>query len=621
MKRIPPGVGAATPSLFATVCSAICLKAFLTTISASAATHAQTKPGGFKPAEKWVVTQVTVGEIADLDAALNVDRTKKFPEEKDRKLRAHFLEDLLTGVLPGVKLHRHGVRIKGAIMDEPIDLENAQIPCEVELEDCQFSAGGTTFRSASFAGRVSFDNSTFKGDADFSRVKVEGDAFFNDATFEDVTPFTGADIAGNFQAQKAKFKKEGTAWFSGMKVGGDASFNDAIFEDMVQFTGADIAGNFQAQKAKFKNEKRGIWFNRVKVGGDADFSGAVFEGSAFFFFSDIGNNFAADAKFLGKKHFVSFGSMKVGGDASFYHAVFEGEADFSLINASSLSASAKFQNSAVFMHMKIRGDANFSGTVFDGPVLFDRADIGNDFDAVGVKFHEVSFSGMRVGGDTSFNHAVFQERANFAYADFGRLDLSEASWPKGAAQFHMQGMSFKYILAAPIESQSHKALVSVVDQSAYTADAYSNLEAFFLRQGYRADADEAFIAGKHREREEYFRSGYWFRWLGSWMLYLLVGYGRRPWQAGIPCAVLVALGCILFSPKKMEAQKPEDRPRVYNRFWYSLGLFLPFVDLQSNKVWKPKADQTFLRNYMRVHILLGWILVPLVLAAVTGLIK
>jgi hypothetical protein len=105
------------------------------------------------------------------------------------------------------------------------------------------------------------------------------------------------------------------------------------------------------------------------------------------------------------------------------------------------------------------------------------------------------------------------------------------------------------------------------------------------------------------------------------MLYLLVGYGRRPWEAGIFCAFLIALGCVLFSPKKMELQKPEHTPRVYSRFWYSLALFVPFVDLQGDKIWKPKANQTFLRNYMRVHILLGWILVPLVLAAVTGLIK
>jgi len=146
-------------------------------------------------------------------------------------------------------------------------------------------------------------------------------------------------------------------------------------------------------------------------------------------------------------------------------------------------------------------------------------------------------------------------------------------------------------------------------------------KSFFLRQGDRGDADNAFFAGKQREREEYFRSRNWFRWLGSWVLYLLVGYGRRPWRAGIPCAFLIALGCVLFSPKKMEPQRSEDTPRVYSRFWYSLGLFLPFVDLQADKVWKPKADQTFLRNYMRVHALLGWILIPIVLAALTGLIK
>ena len=198
------------------------------------------------------------------------------------------------------------------------------------------------------------------------------------------------------------------------------------------------------------------------------------------------------------------------------------------------------------------------------------------------------------------------------------MSIHVTSWPKVAAQFQMQGMSYKYILAAPEESQSHKVLLAVASQSVYSADVYSRLEEFFLRQGYRSDADKAFIAGKRRERREYLHGS---DWVGSWMLDLLVGYGRHPWQAGIPCAVFIALGCVLFSPKKMEPQKPEDVARVYSRFWYSLGLFLPFVDLQADKVWKPKADQTFLRNYMRVHIMLGWILVPLVLAALTGLLK
>jgi len=71
----------------------------------------------------------------------------------------------------------------------------------------------------------------------------------------------------------------------------------------------------------------------------------------------------------------------------------------------------------------------------------------------------------------------------------------------------------------------------------------------------------------------------------------------------------------------MEPRNPSEAPRVYSRFWYSFGLFLPFVDLQADRVWKPKADQTFLRDYMRVQMLLGWILIPIVLAALTGLIK
>ena len=51
------------------------------------------------------------------------------------------------GIRPDVKLHRNGVRIIGACIDEPIDLENAQIPCEVHLEHCQFSKNVTFSRA------------------------------------------------------------------------------------------------------------------------------------------------------------------------------------------------------------------------------------------------------------------------------------------------------------------------------------------------------------------------------------------------------------------------------------------------------------------------------------------
>lgn len=104
------------------------------------------------------------------------------------------------------------------------------------------------------------------------------------------------------------------------------------------------------------------------------------------------------------------------------------------------------------------------------------------------------------------------------------------------------------------------------------------------------------------------------------------GGKRDPKTAGYICIVVIAFGCAVFSGDKMgcdprELEKPDDLRSLYNRLWYSLGLFLPVVDLKTSELWKPKKQYRFLRTYVRIHILLGWILVPIFLAAISGLIK
>src|SRR6266446_490383 len=394
MKLKAPGATAATARSPINWFLGIFLAAFLTIISASSAVG-KTGARGLNPAEEWVVAQATAGKIADQDGALNADHTKKFPEEKDRKLSAQFLEDLLTGTLPGVKMHRHGVRIIGAIIDESIDLRNAQIPWEVWLDHCQFNKNAT-FGSASSTRVVSFDGSTFNAEATFDRMKV-GDIFFRRAVFEGPVNFASADIAGQFVASGAQFQnKEQGATFNSMKVRGHAFFSNAVFEGSVNFVSADTAGNFAAQEAKFQNKEKEASFNGMKVGGHAFFRNAVFEGPANFSLADFTSNFdATGAKFQNKEKGANFNSMKVGGHAFFIKAVFEGPVDF-------------------------------------------------------------------------------------GYADLARLDLSSSVLPKVAAQFRMQGMIYKYIRAVPKnEPESHKALLKLADQSAYTADVYSNLEEFF----------------------------------------------------------------------------------------------------------------------------------------------
>ncbi|HYJ05182.1 MAG TPA: hypothetical protein VEX43_08610 [Chthoniobacterales bacterium] len=484
------------------------------------AANAQTAPAKLNPAEEWVIEQVKAGKIADL--------SEKFPNKEDRKLGATFLEDLLTGGKP----NRKGVRLSGAIIDEEIDLTNAQILFEVRLQKCEFRRSATFVR-ANFTSSVSFNSSLFKRGADFNSMKVGDSAFFRTTGFEGPADFSWTEIAGNFEADWAQFNENAEASFNSMKVGGAASFEKAVFEGRVDFSWSHILGTFDAEGTKFKNKETVANFNSMKVGHNAFFREAVFVAPAAFSGAEIIGQFDVQkAHFGNEKEGASFNTMKIG--------------------------SAFFQNAE-----------------FKGPV-------------------------------------------DFRFVDVNWISLSSVSWPRNGRWLDMTGMTYEYIRADAPGLQPHDALLKLIDQSPFSPAVYGNLEAFFLRQGYRAYADQAFIAGKRRERREHL-SG--FELVASWLLDQVVRYGRQPSRAGVFCAFFVAFGAALFSPKRMELQQVQTTPRTFNRFWYSLGLFLPVVNLESDKVWKPKPDQTFLRNYMRVHILLGWILVPLVLAALTGLIK
>ena len=227
MKLNPRGVALARASFPANWLLVIFSATVLST-SASPVTlqtemnHATALQMGMNHAEEFVVAQAMGGQIADL--------TKQFPEEKDRKLRAGFLEELLIGTLPGFKQNRKGVRIFGAIIDMPIDLSNAQIPCDVILAKCQFNFQ-VSLAQANFVGALSLNGSRFEA-ANFAGMKVQGNADFSNARFEGTTVFSFAfaDIAGNFVMQSVTFQPKASALFLGLKVRGYALFKDAVFE-------------------------------------------------------------------------------------------------------------------------------------------------------------------------------------------------------------------------------------------------------------------------------------------------------------------------------------------------------------------------------------------------------
>jgi hypothetical protein len=111
-------------------------------------------------------------------------------------------------------------------------------------------------------------------------------------------------------------------------------------------------------------------------------------------------------------------------------------------------------------------------------------------------------------------------------------------------------------------------------------------------------------------------------WLKSSVLSFLVRYGREPYRAFYFALVIVVIGWSIFrNPKNMTPKQPQYATKPYSPFWYSLVLFLPLANVPDSDVWEPKDDQLGLQIYGRIHSLLGWILVPIGLAAVSGLIS
>jgi hypothetical protein len=184
---------------------------------------------------------------------------------------------------------------------------------------------------------------------------------------------------------------------------------------------------------------------------------------------------------------------------------------------------------------------------------------------------------------------------------------------------------------------SWESLRDFAGATKYKPEFYSNLEALFRRHEYPEEATAVFIAGKQRERAELWsklkteggplaKLALLTEWFTNLALDKSVGYGRHKERMLIVSAVILLLGWFFAFRKEdwMKAQKPADAAFLtgrYRGFWYSMDLFLPFIDFGDACAWTPKEERRWSARYRRVHVILGYILVPIGLAAFAGLIK
>jgi hypothetical protein len=148
------------------------------------------------------------------------------------------------------------------------------------------------------------------------------------------------------------------------------------------------------------------------------------------------------------------------------------------------------------------------------------------------------------------------------------------------------------------------------------------MEELLTSEGRTTDADGLFIAQKVRERQEQFWPVSKLKWLYSMVFACTIGYGRKlQWAFGWS-ALVVLFGSIVFRSRNGMVRKDcESHGRKYNPLWFSLDIFAPVINLEAASVWEPRHDRRFAWIVLRFERILGWLLVPLIIAVLGGIVK
>lgn len=160
-----------------------------------------------RPPEEALRMAVASGSMATIGSGARPSETGR---TKDNAVRAEFIRYLALGGCDECRPTARGVRLSGAWIDGPLDLEYCELACALKLQNCVLP-DPVNLRDAK-ALFTSFEGSAFRGsDAAgvaiaASRLEVSGDLHFNHSDVSGELRLRGAQINGDLDFRGAKIR-------------------------------------------------------------------------------------------------------------------------------------------------------------------------------------------------------------------------------------------------------------------------------------------------------------------------------------------------------------------------------------------------------------------------------
>ncbi|GAA3246712.1 hypothetical protein [Nonomuraea helvata] len=194
-----------------------------------------------------------------------------------------------------------------------------------------------------------------------------------------------------------------------------------------------------------------------------------------------------------------------------------------------------------------------------------------------------------------------------AHTTLGTLHDDPATWPE---KLRLNGLTYQRLRGSGVARRID--WVSR-DPEGFRPQPYEQLASWYLGDGNDALARRAQLAKLRARRQT---QGLRVRVWGA-LLDVAVGYGYRPWLAGMWFTLLLTLGTIVFSLNPPKALKPSESPD-FNAFAYTFDLLLPIPAFGQRELFDPGGWTQWLAYGLVVS---GWILATALIAGATRILR
>jgi hypothetical protein len=188
------------------------------------------------------------------------------------------------------------------------------------------------------------------------------------------------------------------------------------------------------------------------------------------------------------------------------------------------------------------------------------------------------------------------------------LQDSEGVWPDVV---RLQGLVYGSLQPAEGGRDDVARRVAWVRREpGYAPQPYEQLASWYRQVGHEDDARRVLLAKQRHRRGTLRPAG------RAWghVLDAMVGYGYRPWLAGMWIVALTVLGTVVFSTQSPKQAQPGPGPR-FNAVIYTLDLLIPIGGLGQRSAWYWTGGTAQWLAYALIAA--GWLLTTAVVAGVT----